>query len=195
VYYTAHGRIVVNYRYRQHPDGMLDLHVTFTPEGELPALPCLGVTLVLPKPYGKLRYFGRGPWDNYPDRHSSTYIDTWESTVSEQYVHYPRPQDSGNHDDTYWLELTDDNGQGWHIATADGHPFAFSALPYSVQHIYTTAHDCDLQEDADYVYLNIDCAVLGLGNSSCGPGVLAKYAIPQQPHSLHVKLQPIKRKK
>ena len=195
VYYTAHGRIVVNYRYRQHPDGMLDLHVTFTPEGELPALPCLGVTLVLPKPYGKLRYFGRGPWDNYPDRHSSTYIDTWESTVSEQYVHYPRPQDSGNHDDTYWLELTDDNGQGWHIATADGHPFAFSALPYSVQHIYTTAHDYDLQEDADYVYLNIDCAVLGLGNSSCGPGVLAKYAIPQQPHSLHVKLQPIKRKK
>jgi beta-galactosidase len=195
VYRTTAGSISVRYQCLACADGSTDMTVTFTPQGLLPALPCLGVTLALPKSLQNLRYFGRGPWDNYPDRHASTYIDVWNSTVSEQYVHYPRPQDSGNHDDTYWVELTDSRGQGWLVTSADGRPFSFSALPYSVKHLYGTAHDCDLQEDGDRVYLNIDCAVMGLGNSSCGPGVLTKYAIEQKQHTLSMILQPIKRKK
>lgn len=190
-YCTASGRILVTFRREQLPDGATDLLVTFQPQGELPTLPCLGVTIALPKELCRLRYFGRGPWDNYPDRHAATYINRWESLVGEQYVHYPRPQESGNHDDTYWLELTDDDGNGWRVTAADGKPFSFSVLPYSVQQLYATAHDCDLHEDADFVYLNLDCAVLGLGNSSCGPGVLSKYAIKPEPHVLHVRLQAI----
>ena len=171
----------------------IELKATFTPCGTLPTLPCLGLTFAVPKDFSRLAYFGRGPWDNYPDRHASTYIDSWESTVGEQYVHYPRPQDSGNHDDTYCLELTGSEGHGWRFTALDGQPFSFSALPYSVQHLYETAHDCDLQEDPDTVFLNIDCAVLGLGNSSCGPGVLTKYAIAMEPHTLHIRIEPIKK--
>ena len=188
---TTGGHILVDRRYEQQADGTTDLIVTFTPHGDLPPLPCLGVTLRLPASLRHLRYFGRGPWDNYPDRHASTTVNTWVSTVDEQYVHYPRPQDSGNHDDTWWVELTDDDGQGLRISALDDRPFSFSALPYSVQHLYETTHDCDLQCDPDYVYLNIDCAVMGLGNSSCGPGVLTKYAIAPVPHTLRVKLQPL----
>ena len=188
---TKNGSVTAHFKTEELADGSADLTVTFTPHGELPPLPCLGVTLKLPKTLRHLRYFGRGPWDNYPDRHASTTVNTWHSTVDEQYVHYPRPQDSGNHDDTWWVELTDDAGQGLRVTALDGQPFSFSALPYSVQHLYETAHDCDLQPDPNYVYLNIDCAVMGLGNSSCGPGVLTKYAIPQKPHTLRVKLLPI----
>lgn len=195
VYYTTGGNITVRYQCSSLDDGSTDLRVTFTPQGQLPTLPCLGITLAMPRILQNLRYFGRGPWDNYPDRNASTYINMWESTVAEQYVHYPRPQDSGNHNDTYWLELTNDKGYGWQVTAADGKPFSFSALPYSVQNLYTTSHDCDLEEAPDYIYLNLDCAVLGLGNSSCGPGVLTKYAIIQNEHVLHVKIQPIKRKK
>ena len=198
-YLTTNGSIVVNYRTTPLADGGLDLLVTFTPQGELPTLPCLGITLTLPRSLSHLRYFGRGPWDNYPDRHASTYINTWESTVWEQYVHYPRPQDSGNHDDTRWLELTDSTGHGIRVTAAplpsreglsEEAPFSFSVLPYSTDHIYQTAHDCDLVEDPDYVYLNVCCAVLGLGNSSCGPGVLKKYAIAQKEHTLHIRIYP-----
>ncbi len=210
-YLTANGSIIVNYHIttfeqstgpienqKSENRNYLDLLVTFTPQGDLPTLPCLGITLTLPRTLNHLRYFGRGPWDNYPDRHASTYINMWESTVQEQYVHYPRPQDSGNHDDTHWLELTDSTGHGIRITTplslGEGQgvrPFSFSVLPYSTEHIYQTAHDCDLVEDPDHVYLNICCAVLGLGNSSCGPGVLKKYAIPQEPHTLHVRIAPL----
>ena len=33
---------------------------------------------------------------------------------------------------------------------------------------------------------------MGLGNSSCGPGVLTKYSIPQQKHTLHIRFTKIK---
>ena len=217
-YLTANGSIVVNYRLTTFDQSTspienrksenrksLDLLVTFTPQGDLPTLPCLGITLTLPRQLSHLRYFGRGPWDNYPDRHASTYINTWESTVQEQYVHYPRPQDSGNHDDTRWLELTDSTGHGirvaaapaggmvngqWSMVNGPSPCFSFSVLPYSTEHIYQAAHDCDLVEDPDHVYLNVCCAVLGLGNSSCGPGVLKKYAISQEEHTLHIRIYP-----
>ena len=191
VFTTTDGSITLNYRLQPQADGSLDLRVSFLPQGQLPTLPCLGVTLALPRDLRRLSYFGRGPWDDYPDRHASTIISLWESTVDEQYVHYPRPQDSGNHDDTQWLELTTPEGKGLRVEALGGQPFAFSVLPYSVQHLYTTAHDCDLVPDPHHVYLNLDCAVLGLGNSSCGPGVLKKYAIGQQPHTLHVRLIPL----
>ena len=185
-YLTAEGSITTEYDVLFSPDGSIDFRATYTPEGTLPPLPCLGTTFVLPKQLDRLSYFGRGPWDNYPDRHASTTIGMWKSTVGEQYVHYPRPQDSGNHDDTAFLELTDSKGKGWRITCTDA-PFSFSALPYSVEHLFATAHDCDLKEDAEHIYLNLDAAVMGLGNSSCGPGVLTRYAIPQRPHTLHVR--------
>ena len=112
--------------------------------------------------------------------------------MDEQYVHYPRPQDSGNHDDVVFVELTNNKHQGWRIECIDK-PFSFSALPYSTQHIYETTHDCDLITDPEHVYLNINTAIMGLGNSSCGPGVLTKYAIPtDKPQSLHFRLIPIR---
>ena len=190
---TANGHVLTTYDIGRLNDGAIDLTVSFEPRGDLPPLPCLGITLKLPRQLRHLSYFGRGPRDNYPDRHASTTINTWHSTVDEQYVHYPRPQDSGNHDDTYWLELTDDEGNGWCVSAMDNRPISFSALPYSVGHLCETAHDCDLVTDPDYVYLNLDCAVMGLGNSSCGPGVLKKYAIAPGTHTLHVRLTPIGR--
>ena len=190
---TADGQITTLYELAIRPDGSLDLTATFTPEGTLPPLPCMGVTIVLPKAYNRLTYLGRGPDDNYPDRHTAATIGRYTSTVAGQYTHYPRPQDSGNHDDTAYLELTDDKGGGWRVVCVE-QPFSFSALPYSISHLYSTAHDCDLVEDSEHIYLNLDAAVMGLGNSSCGPGVLTKYAIPQRQHILHLKVIPIRGK-
>ena len=45
-------------------------------------------------------------------------------------------------------------------------------------------------KEGDYTILTIDCAVLGIGNSSCGPGVLKKYSIDKtKKHRLHVNIQ------
>ena len=185
---TKEGSITTNYDYTIGADGIIDFKATYTPQGTLPPLPCLGTTIVLPNSLTQLTWYGRGPQDNYPDRHASAIIGLWKSTVAAQYFHYPRPQDSGNHDDTAYLELTDRNGKGWRV-TSTGTPFSFSSLPYSVQTIYATTHDHLLTEDPDNIYLNIDAAVMGLGNSSCGPGVLTKYAIKNTPHTIHLKIE------
>ena len=92
-------------RGKRKDSSLFTLHSSLIPEGQLPPLPCLGITLKLPKELKNLEYLGRGPWDNYPDRHAAALVDIYKSTVAEQYFHYPRPQDSGNHDDVQWLYI------------------------------------------------------------------------------------------
>lgn len=185
------GSIRTDYTYTMDAEGSVDFHATYTPEGTLPPLPCMGNTFVLPKEMTQLSWYGMGLQDTYPDRLEAASIGRWNSTVAEQYVHYARPQYSGNHEQTAEVTITDAKGRGWHITAEACKPFSFTALPYSTAQLYTTAHDCDLAIE-DNVYLNIDAAVMGLGNSSCGPGVLTKYSIPQKPHTLHVRFTRIK---
>ena len=164
-----------------------ELCFTFEIPDTLPALPRLGIVIELPRAYDELTWHGRGPWDNYPDRKASCPVGWWQSTVSEQYVHYPRPQDSGNHEDCTYVELKTKHGKTLRIEAAEG-AFSFSALPYSAQYLASKTHDYELQEQGK-TYLSIDCAVLGLGNSSCGPGVLKKYSIdPKQKHRLRIRI-------
>jgi len=156
------------------------------PDG-LPEIPRLGILMELPRDYEQLTWYGRGPWDNYPDRKVSCPIGLWHSTVSEQYVHYPRPQDSGNHEDCTYIELKTKKGKAIRIEAVDA-PFSFSALPYTAQYIASKTHDYEL-EDQGKTFLSIDCAVMGLGNSSCGPGVLKKYSIDKKKrHQLKIRI-------
>ncbi|MBR1464535.1 MAG: beta-galactosidase [Prevotella sp.] len=199
-YKALYGSIRTTYSTVTHKSGEIDFTATYQQQGQLPPLPCLGNTFMLPNSLQNIEYYGRGPIDNYPDRHEAAFVNRWKSTVEAQYVHYPRPQFSGNHDDAAWLKLTDKRGRGWLVvAMSDGEQganpmgaFSFSVLPYSAQHLYETAHDSDLQADPAFVYLNIDAAVMGLGNSSCGPGVLTKYTIDNQPLTLRIRFIPVK---
>ena len=160
---------------------------TFSLPDGLPEIPRLGIVIPLPREYDQLSWYGRGPWDNYPDRKTSCQIGLWQSTVAEQYVHYPRPQDSGNHEECTMVELKTRKGRVLRIEAVD-QPFSFSALPYSAQYLAGKSHDYELEEQ-EQTYLSIDCAVMGLGNSSCGPGVLKKYTIDKsKPHQLKLRI-------
>lgn len=185
------GSIRTDYSYTVDANGSVDFKATYTPDGELPPLPCVGNTFVMPASYTGISWYGMGMQDTYPDRLEAAYIGRWNSTVDKQYVHYPRPQDSGNHEQVAELTLTDSKGNGWKVTSESGKPFSFSVLPYSDIQLYNTAHDCDLKVE-DNVFLNINAAVMGLGNSSCGPGVLTKYAVKQKPYELHLRFTKIK---
>ena len=164
-----------------------ELCFTFEIPDTLPPLPRVGIVIELPREYDELVWHGRGPWENYPDRKASCPISWWQSSVGNQYVHYPRPQDSGNHEDCTYVELKTKGGKTLRIEAVDA-PFSFSALPYSAQYLAGKTHDYELEEQG-HTYLSIDCAVLGLGNSSCGPGVLKKYSIdPAKKHRLAIRI-------
>lgn len=183
------GSVIVTTRVKPGSDGSLEIIQKYDCKGELPALPRLGIELRLPKEYDHLAWYGRGPWDSYPDRKQSATVGLWKDTVSGQYTHYPRPQDSGNHEDCAAVMLSTGGRQpSTVVIEALDAPFSFSTLHYTAQDIAAVPYDYMLKErDATIVTLN--CAVMGLGNSSCGPGVLRRYAIdPSKSHTLHFRI-------
>lgn len=188
-YKFVSGSILVTTTITPMSDGSIDLVQEYECRGELPEIPRMGVQLQLPKDYENLQYYGRGPWDTYPDRWRSCHIGLWNSTVTAEYAHFPVPQDCGNHRETSMVQLRNKAGKTIRVTAVD-EPFSFSALHYTPQDIASVRHDYELQE-GDYTILSIDCAVLGIGNSSCGPGVLKKYSIDKsKKHRLHVNIRP-----
>lgn len=190
------GNIRLRLEVSPQQDGFVDVKATYSFEGNLPELPRLGLMLKLPRvAYDLVKWYGRGPWENYPDRKQSCPIGWYECSVENQFTHYPRPQDNGNHEDCSYIELTNKNGKNaLQVIAAGDTPLSFSALPYSVADLYAARHDFELKQSGNpnlrYTYLSLDCAVLGLGNSSCGPGVLKKYAIDKtKTYTLHFKMR------
>lgn len=181
------GMIVTKFLYTILSDGTIDLKTTFQPQGILPELPRLGIAFCLSSDYNTFIWQGRGPQDNYPDRKTSAAVGLWKGSVADQYVHYPRPQDSGNKEEVRRLMLTDRHGKGIRIDAVED-VFSASALHYTAQDLYKETHDCNLKPRSE-VILSLDAAVLGLGNSSCGPGVLKKYAIEKKEHTLHIRIR------
>ena len=180
------GMIVTKFLYTILSDGTIDLKTTFQPQGILPELPRLGIAFCLSSDYNTFIWQGRGPQDNYPDRKTSAAVGLWKGSVADQYVHYPRPQDSGNKEEVRRLMLTDRHGKGIRVDAVED-VFSASALHYTAQDLYKEMHDCNLKPRPE-VILSLDAAILGLGNSSCGPGVLKKYAIDKKEHTLHIRI-------
>ena len=180
------GMIVTKFLYTILSDGTIDLKTTFQPQGILPELPRLGIAFCLSSDYNTFIWQGRGPQDNYPDRKTYAAVGLWKGSVADQYVHYPRPQDSGNKEEVCRLMLTDRHGKGIRVDAVED-VFSASALHYTAQDLYKETHDCNLKPRPE-VILSLDAAVLGLGNSSCGPGVLKKYTIDKKEHTLHIRI-------
>ena len=175
-----------------HGDGSIEMDNQLEPFGELPLLPRVGVVLQLAKDFENVLWLGCGPWENYADRKESADVGVWQSTVSGQYVPYVRPQENGNKEDVRWLELTDASGNGLNIST-EGNPFSFSALHFTVSDLTSVRHNYELKPRLEII-LSLDARMSGLGNSSCGPGVLEKFSVPPANYFLRLKFSAVKRK-
>ena len=186
-YSFKEGHIIVTTTVKPLTDGSYDVEQQYVCHGVLPELPRMGMQIILPRDFSKLEYYGRGPWDTFPDRWRSTRVGWWKSSVTDEYAHYPVPQDCGNHRETSALTLSSAKGEAITV-TASGEPFSFSALPFTAQEISSVRHDHDLPQSGHTV-LCIDTAVLGIGNSSCGPGVLKRHSIDKsKTHTLRLNI-------
>ena len=178
-------------------DGSITLDETATPEGRMPkALPRLGTSWKLDSSLENVAWYGRGPWENYVDRCSGSFLGYWESTVTKQYVDYVRPQDCGYKSDVRWVAFTDADGDG--VLVKGGKPFFFQALHYGWEDLEFARHRNGQQrifnppDERAEVCLNIDCRQLGLGGNSCGPVPEAPYIFPVEKTSWTMTLRPVK---
>ena len=173
--------------YTISPDGRIQADNIFTIDKAIPDLPRLGVVLFLKPGFEKLRWFGRGPFENYSDRKRAALVDLYESTVTDQYVPYIMPQEHGNHTEVRWLSL---GGENVRLLVAAAGPMEFSASHYTAQDIDSAYHTFDLHPRAE-VILNLDYRQRGLGTESCGPGTLEQYKIKPARYAWSYTLQPL----
>lgn len=171
-------------------DGRIDVGNTFTPSGTLPELPRLGVVMSLNQDLENIKWYGHGPYENYSDRKESCPVGIYTSTVTKQYVPYPVPQETGNKEDIKWVQLTNKAGKGIRF-TCVSERMSGSALHFTAGDLGMASHAYLLKPRKEVV-LSLDAIMLGLGNSSCGPGVLKKYAIEKRPYTLNFTIEPLR---
>ena len=90
------------------------------------------------------------------------------------FFNYPYPQDNGNRQDTKWFSMTNHYGKGIFVVAKER--FNFSAWNYTQENIHEATHTDKLVK-ADYITLNIDHKVLGLGSNSWESEVLDSYRV------------------
>lgn len=103
---------------------------------------------------------------------------------------YIRPQEMGNHGGVRWVALTDTQGTGL-LAVAED-TMSFSSLNYTAKQLDKANHTNELKP-MDGVVLCLDRQVFGLGNGSCGPGVIDN--LPAEPTTFCFSLRPVSGKK
>jgi beta-galactosidase len=110
-------------------------------------VPRIGLRMRLPATMNRVKYFGRGPDENYSDRNHGSLVGTYETTAEQMYVPYVRPQENGHRTDVRWIELSD----GLHgLRIEASHKLlGFSALRNPVEDF-----DCENNLDVDYQWSN-----------------------------------------
>ncbi len=155
-------------------DGVVITEKLLMDGGEL--MPRFGMRLTLREDFEQVRYVGRGPVENYVDRKNSQKVGVYTTTVTDSYFPYVRPQETGNHCDVSYLELS---GRDTLIFTS-GEKFSFSALHYSIESLDDgetkhQRHAGDIRAEA-LTSVCIDKFQMGLGcENSWGAEPRAEY--------------------
>jgi len=170
---------------------------------KIPEIPRMGMQMQIPEEYMNLRWFGRGPHENYSDRKNSAEVGLYESTVDDQYVPYIRPQENGYKTDTRWLTLTDENGSGLLIC---GNPLiCFAALKNTHDDFESPGKLSQYRKDAksanthtvdikprDLINLNVDLGQMGVGgDDSWGAMIHPQYRLLDKKYEYSFRLRPI----
>ena len=171
-------------------DGSVESESAITSNKPSLTLAKLGYTVKIGNDKNHLCYYGRGPVDNYPDRKTGQMIGIYrQNDVKKEFVPFPKPQDTGNHQDTRWVALTDQAGNGAIFVAKD--KMSFSALPWSDNALAMANHPYELPK-SDATYLHLDMAITGLGGNSCGQGgPLSQDRVMATPHTFGYVIRPV----
>ena len=157
-----------------------------------------GMQLQMPKKFDEVKYYGRGPIENYCDRNSSEFIGVYNNKVADEYFNYVRPQESGNHTDIRWFRVIDKDGKG--LEFYSNAPMEASALHYLMSDLddgplkdkKVGHHSGDLIE-RPLTQVHIQQRQMGLGCvNSWGAWPRPEYLVPYQDYDFTFVIKPVK---
>ncbi len=153
-----------------------------------PVMPKFGMRMRLPKEFTQIKYYGRGPWENYPDRKGSAFLGIYEMPLSEYETEYIHPQDNGNRCDIRWFEISSEKSENSeypdYVLRIEGcDPLCIRAWDYGEEDLEGVRHPNDINRGR-FVNLNIDLNIHGVGGADTwGKRTLPQYTIDgNQPH-------------
>ena len=188
----------VTVKYTVMNDHSILVDVNYQPtEQNRPVMPKFGMRMRLPADYTEITYYGRGPWENYPDRKSSAFFGLYKMPLSEFETEYIHPQDNGNRCDIRWFEIAASTSFGPELSRTgkalriEGlQPLCIRAWDYGEEDLEKAKHPYEIQRGR-FVNLNIDADIHGVGGADTwGKQTLPQYTIDaQQPHHYSFILQ------
>jgi beta-galactosidase len=177
----------VFYDYTIHGDGEIEIAARVSARGNMTKwVPKVGLQMQLPREYQQTEWFGRGPFENYPDRKTGAKAGIYRTTVDEDYVPYIIPQDYGNRCDVRWCKLS--NGKGSGLLVSSDEVFYFSAQKYSTENMDRAHYPFQLKEE-EVVTLNLDHLVSGVGGTA--NSVLNPYRVSPGEHAFAFSIKPL----
>ena len=200
----AYGQIDVQQQFITHGKA----YPTHFPRGRRPQEPAadeilpmfrFGMQYPMPLQFEQLTYYGRGPIENYCDRKDSQFVGIYESTVTDEFYPYIRPQENGNHCDVRWMQLATPNGNKLRIVplNSDGQLLSASALHYTQASLdegdaKRNLHSPDI-DPAPLTNVLIDYKQMGLAcENSWGAVPQEPYLVPYQDYTFCFSLIPVK---
>lgn len=169
--------------YTINSDGKIQVYADYVPTKEgLPLMPKFGMKMLVNSIMDNITWYGRGIYENYPDRKSSEFIGKYSLPLNEFVVNYPAPQENGNRSDVRWISFTD----GKLTLRVEGmQPLCVRAWPWMEEQIEKAGHSYELPTESDFINVNIDLNIHGVGcNDGWGAQTLEKYTInANQPYS------------
>ncbi len=176
-----------HYIYWIEGSGRITIDHTVTPSGQLPEwLPKVGLEINLRNEFQQVKWFGRGPFETYPDRKTGAKVGVYQTSVPEMYEPYLIPQESGNRTDVRWVEFK--NPQGTGIRISADQLFSFSASEYSTDNVSRALYPYQLQKQGS-VRVDLNYAISGVGCTAIS--TLQKYKVMPTEYHRKVIIEPI----
>jgi len=185
------GRAELSLDYRVHTTGRIELAYHYQAHEKLPLLLRVGTVWELPLQFQHIQWYGRGPDSTYPDRKFEP-IGIFASTVMDNWIDYPKPQENGNKVDVRWFTITDDQGFGLRVMSEQA--LSVNASPYAAAELAGQAYGWQLPAPSRTV-LNIDHAQMGVGgDDSWGAIALPQYRLNADEYRYQFILDPVVRR-
>ncbi|MHB0755494.1 beta-galactosidase, LacZ type [Polaribacter sp. M15] len=167
----ANPKTTISLKYTVLGNGSVKVNYHSIIDASAPNPPRIGMQFDIANSYKNLTYYGRGPQPNYADRNFGAHVGLYSGnafTISYMYVY---PEEYGNHTDTRWFKLQDNQSKGILVKGEDN--ISFSVLPYSIYNLQNAKHTNELIE-RDVLSVQVDLIQQGVG----GDDTWSKSAAP-----------------
>ena len=163
-------------QYTVNGTGRIQVEASYQPEKkDIPLMPKFGMRMRLSPAMNQIEWYGRGEFENYPDRKTAAFLGLYRQPLDKFITDYIVPQDNANRCDVRWFSLG--NGGKQCVKVTGLQPLCFRAWPYSEEDLESAKHTYELPK-RNFINLNIDLNIHGVGgDDGWGARTMDKYTM------------------